>query len=78
MNEKVRFCARCRQQIPPERIEALPDTRLCIACSQAVGGEFDILVRQESLGKANSLKKNYGGVEIKKRRRRIEPLDRQS
>lgn len=76
MTVKRRFCARCRQEIPTERVAALPDTRLCIACSQSVGGEFDLEVRQENLAKTNSLKKNYGGVEVRKRRREIEPLER--
>ena len=76
MTVKRRFCARCRVEIPPERVAALPDTRLCIDCSQNVGGEFDLEIRQENLAKTNSLKKNYGGIEVRKRRREIEPLDR--
>lgn len=71
---KHRFCARCRAEIPSERIEALPETRLCIECSTAVGNEFDIEITQENLAKTNSLKKNYGSISIKKRRREIEPL----
>jgi hypothetical protein len=77
-NEKVRFCVRCRQQIPAERAAAVPDTRLCVACSQTVGNEFDLLISQENLGKAGSIKKNFGGVEIEKIRREIEPLERES
>jgi hypothetical protein len=73
MSVKRRFCARCKVEIPPARAEALPDTRLCIACSEAVGGEFDILVSQESLGKPGSLKKNFGGVSIEKIRRKLDP-----
>ena len=75
MAEKRRFCARCKVEIPAERIEALPDTRLCIKCSTEVGGEFDILVSRVRTSKPGSLKKNYGDVEIEKRRRRIEPLE---
>ncbi|MFO0810306.1 MAG: TraR/DksA C4-type zinc finger protein [Gemmataceae bacterium] len=71
----TRPCARCGQEIPAERCEALPETRLCIGCSQAVGGEFIRTVAQENIGKAGSLKKNYGGVTVEKVRRRIEPLD---
>ena len=33
-------------------------------------------IRRESLGKAGSLKKNYGGWIIQKRRRRIVPEER--
>ena len=75
MAPKTRFCERCKLEIPAERVEALPDTRLCICCSQEVGGEFDLIVGVESLGKAGSLKKNYGGVNIEKRRRRIPPKE---
>jgi hypothetical protein len=41
--------------IPPERIEVLPETRLCVACSKAVGGEFDLTIVPENLSKAGSL-----------------------
>lgn len=72
-----RPCVRCRVEIPVERIEALPETRLCIRCSQEVGSDFEVTVTRENLGKSGSLKKNYGGVNVRKRRRRIEPLERQ-
>jgi hypothetical protein len=70
---KTRFCQRCKVEIPAERIEALPDTRLCVACSRAVGGEFEVRAVPENLGKSGSLKKNYGGWTIVKTRRRIFP-----
>ncbi len=75
MVSKVRFCERCKVEIPAERVEALPDTRLCVRCCQEVGGEFDLIVGLESLGKAGSLKRNYGSVNIEKRRRRIPPKE---
>jgi hypothetical protein len=71
---KTRYCLRCREEIPAERIEVLPDTRLCVKCVVAVGGEFEMRTSQENLGKAGSLKKNYGGVSVRKRRKRIEPV----
>jgi hypothetical protein len=67
-----RFCARCRVEIPAERIEALPDTRLCVTCSQVVGGEYEVTVVPDNLGKAGSLKRNYAGWTIRKRRRRLD------
>lgn len=70
---KQRRCQRCQAEIPAERLEALPETRVCVACSKAIGGEFEIVAVQENIGKSGSLKKNYGGVTIRKRRRRIEP-----
>jgi Prokaryotic dksA/traR C4-type zinc finger len=71
---KTRRCQRCQAEIPAERIEAVPETRLCVRCSQDVGSDFVVSVTQENVGKSGSLKKNYGGVHIQKRRRRIEPL----
>jgi hypothetical protein len=70
---KPRPCQRCGIQIPLERLEALPETRLCVKCSQEVGGEFDMIAVPVNLAKSGSLKKNYGGITIEKRRRRIEP-----
>jgi Prokaryotic dksA/traR C4-type zinc finger len=72
---KPRPCVRCGVQIPVERIKALPETRVCVRCSEEIGGEFEVYVRHENVGKAGSLKKNYGGVRIVKRRKRIEPKE---
>ena len=66
---KQRFCSRCKDEIPVERIEIIPETRLCVKCSAAVGGEFELIFQDESLGKVGSLKKNYGSVTVKKRRK---------
>jgi len=52
-----------------------PETQLCIQCSTAVGSDFERIATQTSLGKDGSLKKNYGDFNVKKRRRRIEPLE---
>ena len=73
MAVKPRPCQRCNAPIPLERLEALPETRLCVKCSTAIGGEFEVTAAPENIGKAGSLKKNYGGLTIKKTRRRIEP-----
>jgi len=75
MSAKQRWCARCKAEIPAERAEALPEARLCLKCSQEVGGEFEVHFTQENLSKPGSLKKNYGGVTIQKKRRPIEPKD---
>jgi hypothetical protein len=75
MSAQARPCKRCRKEIPAERMEAMPGTTLCIECSQKVGGEFDYSFTQESLGKAGSLKKNYGSVTIKKTRKPAEKLE---
>jgi hypothetical protein len=71
----TRLCQRCRGAIPAERLELLPDTVICVACSKEIGGEYEVRVVGENLGKAGSLKKNYGSYRIKKVRKRIEPKD---
>jgi hypothetical protein len=70
---KSRPCQRCGIIIPLERIEVLPQTRLCVACSAAVGGEFDVSIVPENLAKSGSLKKNYGSFDMKRTRRRPPP-----
>jgi hypothetical protein len=71
MSTTKRLCAVCRQEIPAERLEVVPDTWLCRRHAGEIekyGGEFTLSARQESLGKTGSLKKNYGGVNVSKRR----------
>jgi hypothetical protein len=46
-----------------------------VKCSEEVGGDFDYIASQENLGKAGSLKLNYGGVKLTKRRKKITPKD---
>ena len=75
MSAKTRPCERCGAMIPSERIEVLPETRLCVACSKAVGGEFDLTIVPENLSKAGSLKKNYGSFNVKKTRRPVRRKD---
>jgi len=56
-----RQCAKCRSEIPQGRIEAMPDTRVCVACSQAMGGsEFTLKVQTVESRKEGSLKKGTG------------------
>ncbi len=71
MSDKTRPCEICGQMIDPERIEAVPETRLCVEHARMIGkygGEFKITATQTSLGKGGSLKKNYGDVSIQKTR----------
>jgi hypothetical protein len=73
ITNETRQCERCSADIPAARVLALPGTWLCLACSEEVGGDFQYTATQENLGKAGSLKLNYGGVSIKKTRRVIKP-----
>ena len=75
MAEK-RVCARCRAEIPAERVEALPETRVCIQCAQAMGGsEFDTVAVPVRGGKKESLKRTYMDYEVSKRRKPIIPVE---
>jgi len=73
--DEPRRCERCSTPIPAARVKAVPGTLLCFECSEEVGGDFVYTARQENLGKAGSLKLNYGGVTITKKRRRIQKKD---
>lgn len=64
-------CEICGQDIPEERLEAVPETVLCIEHAKAAhkfGGEFKLTGVCGNIGKAGSLKKNYGDVEVHKKR----------
>ena len=70
---KSRPCQACGGMIPPERIDVLPETRLCVASTKAMGGEFDLAIVPENLAKAGSMKKNYGSFRVQKTRKRLPP-----
>ena len=68
---KTRLCEICKAAIDPDRLEAVPDTRLCTEHARAVqkfGGEFIVSAEQERTSKPGSLKHNYGGVTTSKTR----------
>ena len=68
-------CARCGEMIPAERIEAIPETMVCVTCSKEMGGEFNVIVTPERISKEGSLKKNYGGYSTRKIRKPIKRKD---
>ncbi len=69
------LCARCGEEIPAERIEAIPETRVCVRCSAEMGGEFVVYAEAERTSKEGSLKKNYGGYATRKVRKPIRPRE---
>lgn len=75
MTSGPRPCVRCGGEIPAERAEALPETRVCVRCSQEMGGEFEVYAIPERTSKEGSLKKNYGGYSTEKVRKPIKPKD---
>jgi hypothetical protein len=76
MTQEKRYCARCRAEIPQERIEVMPETRVCVKCAQAMGGtEFDVIAVPVRGGKKESIKRNYTDYEVRRRRKPITPID---
>lgn len=68
---KTRPCQICMCPIEAERIEGIPETRLCLAHAKAMrkyGGEFLLSTSLVRTSKDGSIKKNYGGVNAKLRR----------
>ena len=79
MAGKTRPCEICGQTINAERIEAVPETRLCVEHArkaQKYGGEFILTATVERTSKPGSLKRNYGGVERTTRRRNHQAIAR--
>ena len=74
MEAKSKPCKRCKAEIPAERVAAIRGVSLCAKCSEEVGGEFKLSFTEENIAKAGSLKRNYGGVNITKRRKSPEQL----
>ena len=67
----MRLCVVCKALIDEERIEAIPETRLCTEHGREIqkyGGEFIVSASQERTSKPGSLKLNYGGVSTSKER----------
>ena len=67
----TRPCEICGAAIPEGRLEAVPETRLCVTHARAIdayGGEFRTFTTQTSLGKSGSLKRNYGDVSVARKR----------
>jgi RNA polymerase-binding transcription factor DksA len=44
MMSEEKDCERCGKLIPAKWLEVLPFTRLCIECSEAIGGDFKTYV----------------------------------
>jgi Prokaryotic dksA/traR C4-type zinc finger len=75
-DDEERDCERCGNPIPSGRLEVLPYTRLCIECSEAIGGDYKTFVIPENTGKPGSLKRNYGSWKVKRKLRVITPLQK--
>ena len=71
MSSTVRDCRKCGRAIPEARLKAIPDTLVCVQCSEKIGGEFELEVKISSTGKAGSLKRTGQDVSVERKRRPI-------
>jgi hypothetical protein len=71
MTVETRNCRKCGNEIPRARIEALPETLVCVQCSERIGGEFELEVTISGMGKAGSLKKTGESVSATRKRKPI-------
>ena len=72
MSEKTRPCEICGEMIDPERVEHVPETRLCGEHARKIekfGGEFKVKLTQTSLAKPGSMKGNPGDVAVESKDR---------
>ena len=66
-----RSCRFCGVEIPQVRLKALPDTRICLKCSESKGGEFELEVTTNSTGKAGSLKRTGQDVDVRRKPKQL-------
>ena len=68
MEQDVRLCRRCGKAIPAARLRAMPETLVCISCSETIGGEYELEVTLSGTAKAGSLK--ITGQQVSAQRKR--------
>ena len=67
-------CECCGAVIPAERLEVLPETRVCVSCASEMGGsDLELVTEDVQFGKAESYKKRVGGVSARLVKRPIVP-----
>jgi hypothetical protein len=75
MARKTRHCQRCKVMIPASRCEVFPETRVCVKCSEAIGGEFIYEAVTRGVSKGGIKITGTEVVEIRQRRKVIQPLE---
>jgi hypothetical protein len=68
---QTKHCRICGAEILKERLEAIPDTLVCVKCSAKIGGEFELKVTVGGTGKAGSLKITGQEVTVKRQPRQL-------
>jgi len=66
MQTEAKYCTRCGAEIPPGRLKVLPDTSVCVKCSEEIGGEFELKVTISGTAKAGSLKVTGQQVQVQR------------
>ncbi|MDZ4832253.1 MAG: TraR/DksA C4-type zinc finger protein [Candidatus Melainabacteria bacterium] len=61
-------CSRCGKNIANARLEAMPETEICVRCSKVVGGEYDVI--------ANPLSDSIDSIDLVRVPRFIAPIRR--
>lgn len=74
-HKKTRPCLRCNAMIPPSRCAALPETRVCVTCSEAIGGEFVYEATTQGLSKGGLKITGTELVAVRKRRKKVERIE---
>ena len=65
MEQDKKQCRVCGVDIPKARLRAVPGTRVCVRCSEKIGGESELEVTLSSTGKAGSLKKTGQDIQVR-------------
>lgn len=71
VEDQIRECRICGCEIPAGRLRVIPDTKVCVDCSEKIGGEFELKVSISGTGKAGSLKLTGQEISVK---RQAKPL----
>jgi hypothetical protein len=74
MARKTRPCLRCNATIPASRCAAFPETRICVTCSEAIGGEFVYEAVTRGLSKGGIKITGMELVAVRARRKVVEPI----
>jgi hypothetical protein len=73
MEPEAKYCTRCGAEIPAGRLKVIPDTLVCVKCSEEMGGEFELKVSVSGTAKAGSLKVTGQQVEVQRQRKPLRP-----
>lgn len=71
MAVETRQCRKCGNEIPGARLKAIPDTLVCVNCSENIGGEFELEVTITGMAKAGSLKKTGETIAATRKRKPV-------